>query len=294
MQHISSFLKYLEFERRNSQHTITSYQCDLKQFCEFLSSEGIRSWNNVTSKIIRAWMVKMLNHGISARSVNRKIATLKTFYKFLMREGILDDNPTEKVITPKVPKKLPVFIKEGDMDLLLDEVSFGEGYEACRDKLIIDVFYFTGMRLSELTNLKISQVDMSGGIIKVLGKRNKERIVPITRELKLSIERYLEVRNEAFPAASGDVLFLTEKGLPAYTKLVYRVVNKYLKLVSTVRKKSPHVLRHTFATALLNRGADLNAIKEILGHSNLAATEVYTHNTFEKLNTIYKQAHPRA
>jgi len=239
-------------------------------------------------------MVKMLNHGISARSVNRKIATLKTFYKFLMREGILDDNPTEKVITPKVPKKLPVFIKEGDMDLLLDEVSFGEGYEACRDKLIIDVFYFTGMRLSELTNLKISQVDMSGGIIKVLGKRNKERIVPITRELKLSIERYLEVRKEAFPTASGDVLFLTEKGLPAYTKLVYRVVNKYLKLVSTVRKKSPHVLRHTFATALLNRGADLNAIKEILGHSNLAATEVYTHNTFEKLNTIYKQAHPRA
>jgi len=294
MQHISSFLKYLEFERRNSQHTITSYQCDLKQFCEFLSGEGIRSWNNVTSKIIRAWMVKMLNHGISARSVNRKIATLKTFYKFLMREGILDDNPTEKVITPKVPKKLPVFIKEGDMDLLLDEVSFGEGYEACRDKLIIDVFYFTGMRLSELTNLKISQVDMSGGIIKVLGKRNKERIVPITRELKLSIERYLEVRKEAFPTASGDVLFLTEKGLPAYTKLVYRVVNKYLKLVSTVRKKSPHVLRHTFATALLNRGADLNAIKEILGHSNLAATEVYTHNTFEKLNTIYKQAHPRA
>ena len=294
MQHISSFLKYLEFERRNSQHTITSYRCDLKQFCEFLSGEGIESWNNVTSKVIRSWMVKMLDQGISARSVNRKIATLKTFYKFLMREGILEDNPIEKVITPKIPKKLPVFIKENDMDLLLDEVSFGEGYEACRDKLIIDIFYFTGMRLSELVGLKISRIDISGGVIKVLGKRNKERIVPITRELKLSIERYLDVRGEAFPNACGDVLFLTEKGLPAYSKLVYRIVNKYLKLVSTVNKKSPHVLRHTFATALLNRGADLNAIKEILGHSSLAATEVYTHNTFEKLNTIYKQAHPRA
>ncbi|MBI9060471.1 MAG: tyrosine-type recombinase/integrase [Marinilabiliaceae bacterium] len=294
MQYITSFLKYLEFERRNSQHTITSYRCDLKQFCEFLSEERIVSWNKVTSKVIRSWMVKMLGQGISARSVNRKIATLKTFYKFIMREGIIEDNPLDKVITPRIPKKLPVFIKENDMDLLLDEISFGEGYEACRDKLIIDIFYFTGMRLSELVGLKISQIDMSGGVIKVLGKRNKERIVPITRELKMSIERYLEVRGETFPVATGEVLFLTEKGLPAYSKLVYRIVNKYLKLVSTVNKKSPHVLRHTFATALLNRGADLNAIKEILGHSSLAATEVYTHNTFEKLNTIYKQAHPRA
>lgn len=236
----------------------------------------------------------MLDQGISARSVNRKIATLKTFYRFLIREGVLDDNPTDKVVTPKIAKKLPVFVKETDMDLLLDEVSFGEGYEASRDKLIIDIFYFTGMRLSELVGLRLSSIDLAGGVIKVLGKRNKERIVPITKELKLAIVNYMEVRKATFPNVKQDVLFLTEKGMPVYSKLVYRVVNKYLKFVSTVQKKSPHVLRHTFATALLNRGADLNAIKEILGHANLAATEVYTHNTFEKLNTIYKQAHPRA
>ena len=210
-------------------------------------------------------------------AVNRKIASLKTFFKFLLREGVLEINPTEKVVSPKMPKRLPVFVKEVEMDFLLDQVDFGQDYSGVRDKLIIDVFYFTGMRLSELVNLKISQIDFGVGVLKILGKRNKERIVPITDVLKNSLIDYFSVRSEAFPDCVSDFVFLTNKGVKVYHKLVYRVVNKYLKMVSTVTKKSPHVIRHSFATALLNRGADLNAIKELLGHSNLSATEVYTH-----------------
>ncbi len=294
MQYIDSFIKYLKFERRNSEHTIVAYECDLGQFEQYLSEQGIESWAEVTAKTIRSWVVQFLEDGLSARSVNRKIASLKTFFKFLLREGVLEINPTEKVVSPKMPKRLPVFVKEVEMDFLLDQVDFGQDYSGVRDKLIIDVFYFTGMRLSELVNLKISQIDFGVGVLKILGKRNKERIVPITDVLKNSLIDYFSVRSEAFPDCVSDFVFLTNKGVKVYHKLVYRVVNKYLKMVSTVTKKSPHVIRHSFATALLNRGADLNAIKELLGHSNLSATEVYTHNSFEQLNSVYNQAHPRA
>ncbi len=294
MQHIDSFIKYLKFERRNSPHTITAYAGDLNQFEFFLSENEIFSWSDVNAKTIRSWVVLCLDEGISARSVNRKIATVKTFFKYLIREGIVEVNPTDLVVSPKTPKRLPVFIKEQEMDQLLDQVSFGTDFTGVRDKTIIDVLYLTGMRSSELVNLKIQQINFASGVLVVVGKRNKERIIPITQTLKVSISTYLELRKDTFPDSSNMYLFLTEKGIQVYSKLVYRVVNKYLKLVSTVTKKSPHIIRHTFATALLNHGAELNAIKELLGHSSLAATEVYTHNSFEKLNSIYKQAHPRA
>jgi integrase/recombinase XerC len=211
-----------------------------------------------------------------------------------MREQILESNPAEGVVVPKKPKRLPVFVKEKEMDELLDTVPFGDDFNGIRDKFIISLLYATGMRLSEMVNLQLHNVDLSQGLIKVLGKRNKERLIPYYTELKRDITQYLSAREETFPNAETDILILTSKGKPVYPKLIYRVVNSHLALVSTIKKKSPHVIRHTFATALLNHGADLNAIKELLGHANLSATEIYTHNSFEKLNSIYKQAHPRA
>ncbi|MBS2100141.1 tyrosine-type recombinase/integrase [Carboxylicivirga linearis] len=294
MQNINSFYKYLEFEKRSSVHTLTAYKNDVGQFCDYLEEKEINNWQKVTAKIIRQWMVEMLDQGVSARTVTRKISTLKVLFRFLIREEVLESNPTDKVTTPKIPKRLPIFVKETEMDILLDQIDFGEDYSGVRNKTIIDLFYFTGMRLSELVELTISQIDFSNEVIKVLGKRNKERIVPVTKELKMALVSYINKRKQTFPEVKNKVLFLTDKGNPVYQKLVYRVVNRYLSQVSTVTKKSPHVIRHSFATALLNKGADLNAIKELLGHANLAATEVYTHNSYEKLNSIYKQAHPRA
>ncbi len=294
MQYISSFYKYLEYERRYSQYTIVTYKCDLSQFCSFLESENIVRWDNVSSKTIRSWMVTLLNDGKVPVTIHRKISALKSFFRYLMREQILESNPAEGVVVPKKPKRLPVFVKEKEMDELLDTVPFGDDFNGIRDKFIISLLYATGMRLSEMVNLRLHSIDLGHGVIKVLGKRNKERLIPYYTELKRDITQYLSARKEAFPNAETDILILTSKGKPVYPKLIYRVVNSYLSLVSTIKKKSPHVIRHTFATALLNHGADLNAIKELLGHANLSATEIYTHNSFEKLNSIYKQAHPRA
>jgi len=239
-------------------------------------------------------MVILLNDGKVPVTIHRKISALKSFFRFLMREQILESNPAEGVVIPKKPKRLPVFVKENEMDELLDVVPFGNDYDGIRDKFIISLLYATGMRLSEMVKLRLHNIDIGQGVIKVLGKRNKERLIPYYAELKNDITKYLSARNETFPHADTDILILTSKGKPVYHKLIYRVVNSHLALVSTIKKKSPHVIRHTFATALLNHGADLNAIKELLGHANLSATEIYTHNSFEKLNTIYKQAHPRA
>jgi len=294
MYHIHSFLKYIRFEKRSSEHTAIAYEGDLTQFYNFLTLEAEVDWTKVTSKHIRRWMVSMLDSNLTPRSVNRKVATLKSFFRFLMREGVIANSPTDNIITPKVPKRLPVFVHEDQMDNLLDVVEFGADYPGERNHLIIDLFYATGMRLSELTSLRIKDVDLSGDVIKVTGKRNKQRIIPFSRNMKQAIQNYLVIRNEHFPADPSSYLLLTDKGAPIYNKLVYRVVKAHLALVTTLGKKSPHVLRHTFATTLLNRGAELNAIKELMGHSSLAATEVYTHNSFEKLNSIYKQAHPRA
>ena len=286
----NKFITYLSSEKRFSEHTIKSYTTDLKQFTSFLSSEFqiIDEINEISFQIIRTWIASLLEKGINPRSVNRKISTLKTYFKFLIREGELVENPMMKVVAPKSKKRLPVFIEEDQIASLLNEVQFEEGFVGQRNKLIIELFYVTGIRLSELINIKISDVDFNNQSIKVLGKRNKERIIPLSSNVVNDLNIFIENNKQ------NKYLFTNLKGEKLYNKLVYRLVNKYIGEISSVNKKSPHILRHTFATHMLNNGADINAIKELLGHANLSATQVYTHNTIEKLKTVYKQAHPRA
>ena len=286
----NKFITYLSSEKRFSEHTIKSYTTDLKQFTSFLSSEFqiIDEINEISFQIIRTWIASLLEKGINPRSVNRKISTLKTYFKFLIREGELVENPMMKVVAPKSKKRLPVFIEEDQIASLLNEVQFEEGFIGQRNKLIIELFYVTGIRLSELINIKISDVDFNNQSIKVLGKRNKERIIPLSSNVVNDLNIFIENNQQ------NKYLFTNLEGNKLYNKLVYRLVNKYIGEISSVNKKSPHILRHTFATHMLNNGADINAIKELLGHANLSATQVYTHNTIEKLKTVYKQAHPRA
>ena len=286
----NKFITYLSSEKRFSEHTIKSYATDLKQFTSFLSSEFqiIYEINEISFQIIRTWIASLLEKGINPRSVNRKISTLKTYFKFLIREGELIENPMIKVVAPKSKKRLPIFIEEDQIKSLLNEVQFESGFIGQRNKLIIELFYVTGIRLSELINIKISDVDFSNQSIKVLGKRKKERIIPLSSSMINSLDNFIKNNHK------NHFLFTNLDGVKLYTKLVYRVVNKYIAKISSVNKKSPHILRHTFATHMLNNGADINAIKELLGHANLSATQVYTHNTIEKLKTVYKQAHPRA
>ncbi len=282
------FLHYLLHEKRYSEHTIKSYETDLQQFILFLADEfQVSSAKKVNFQLVRSWIATLLNNNISARSVNRKITTLKTYFRFLMYEDIIKASPMQKIIGPKTPKKLAVFVEEIKMDELFNKVEFGEGVVAERDRLILELFYFTGIRLSELVNLKKSDVDFSNSTIRVLGKRNKERLIPITPCIAHKIKTINNSNKSVF-------LFVSKKGTQISAKQVYRLVNKYLGMVTSLDKKSPHILRHTFATHMLNNGADINAVKELLGHTNLSATEVYTHNTIEKLKTVYKQAHPRA
>ena len=233
-----------------------------------------------------------MNDKITARSVARKLTTLKTFYRFLLKENRVENNPMSKVQSPKIQKRLPVFVEETPMNILLDNIEFTEDFEGKRDKLIINLLYSTGIRLSELINLKNRDIDIYNQQIKVLGKRNKERIIPITKELSEQLKSFSEVKNEE--NLRGEYLFVTLKNEQLYSKLVYTIVKANLSLVTSIEKRSPHVLRHTFATHLLNKGADLNAIKELLGHANLSATQVYTHNSIERLKTIYKNKHPKA
>ncbi|MBK7183769.1 MAG: tyrosine-type recombinase/integrase [Bacteroidetes bacterium] len=286
-----SFVEYLQFEKRFSPHTLVAYQTDLSQFIDYLEhTYEIKVIEEVNHSLIRSWIVDLMNHKISPRSVNRKITTLKTFYKFLLRQKIVVENPMLKIQSPKTSKRLPVFVEKEKMDTLLDNIEFGDDATGLRNKLIIELFYATGMRLSELINLKESDVDLYANQVKVLGKRNKERIIPFAAELKNLIKKYMDSK----PESSLDLLFLSDKGKKMSEKFVYTSVKMYLSQVTTIDKKSPHVLRHTFATHMLNNGADLNAIKDLLGHANLSATQVYTHNTVEKLKNIHKQAHPKA
>ena len=285
---LEKFIHFIQHEKRYSTHTITSYTIDLNQFFNFLLSDfQVKSIRKINYQLIRSWITKLLNDKISPRTVNRKIATLKTYFRFLIKEGVIEASPMQKIISPKTSKRLPVFVNEIKMDKLLDEIEFGEGYNAIRDRLILELFYLTGIRLSELINLKRKNIDFVNETIRVLGKRKKERIIPVTTDILSKIKKLTSIANSSY-------LFNSDKGKQLYQKQVYRLVNKYLSKVTSLDKKSPHVLRHTFATHMLNNGADINAIKELLGHTSLSATQVYTHNTIEKLKIVYKQAHPRA
>lgn len=291
---VQSFLNYIEYERRYSPHTVASYRNDLDQFCVFLEKEKGNEIQAAQHVEIRNWIVSLMQSNITARSVNRKISTLKSFYKFLMRRGIIRKNPLSKVLNPKTAKRLPVFVEQPGIDKLLNKVEFGEDYNGIRDKMMIELLYGTGIRRNELINLKETDVDFYNAQIKVLGKGNKERIIPVHRNLSDSIKNFMTQKRELIGRQETGYLIVQKNGKQLTTTTVYNGVRKYLDLVTTVDKRSPHTLRHTFATHLLNNGADINAIKELLGHSSLAATQVYTHNSIEKLKNIYKQAHPKA
>jgi integrase/recombinase XerC len=295
MNHKESFLQYLLIEKRYSVHTIQSYKSDLEQFFSFLRSlEHSCKAEEITSHEVRAWIVSMMDNNYNAVSVHRKISCLRIFYKYLRKESIVQNNPMEKVVLPKRKKKLPVFVAEEALDNLLDKYEFGNDFKGVLNRTIIEMLYLTGMRRAELIGLKNSDVDLSSSTVKVTGKRNKQRIIPLISSFNSRINEYTELRDEQFEKINGDWFFVTLSGKKLYDKYVYNTVRNYLSMVTTIEKKSPHVLRHTFATHMLNNGADLNSIKELLGHANLSATQIYTHNTFEKLKEVYKQAHPRA
>mgnify|MGYP000968927734 CR=1 FL=1 len=293
MDYQESFIAYLQYEKRDSSHTVTAYRKDLTQFAQFCAERaGAFDPGSVDRKLVRDWVVSLMEAGLTPRSVRRKISTLKSYYRFLMKMGHLESTPVSGIPLPKVRKKLPVFVEEPRLNHLLDDGFFGSDFPGIRDKLVITLLYGTGIRLSELLSLPVARVDLDQCQIKVEGKRNKERIIPFPMSMKGQIREYLECR-EALTGSEEGMLVVTDKGVPAYGKLIYRIVKNYLTRVTLAEKRSPHVLRHTYATHLLNKGADLNAVKELLGHANLAATEVYTHTTFEKLHGVYRQAHPR-
>lgn len=292
---LNSFLTYLLHEKRYSQHTITSYQADLIQFDDFLKETYQLNLLDAKHNHIRSYMVHLMEEKLSEATINRKISALRSFYKFLLRAGKTDQNPMLSIKAPKIPKRLPVSIETQKLDQLLDsEVYFDDSFGSKRDHLVIELLFGTGIRLAELIGLKDTDVDFYEKTIRVLGKRNKERIVPINKELINQLNSYIELKKIQNFNNNLLNLIVTNTGAKGYPKLIYRIVSSYLSLVSTNKKKSPHVLRHSYATSLLNAGADLNAIKELLGHASLSATQVYTHNSIERLKTIYKQAHPKA
>lgn len=297
-QEYNNFISYLQHEKRYSSHTILAYDIDLKQFLEFLQTQyQISVPSEATHFIIRSWIVSLMENKLDPRSVNRKITTLRTLYRYLVRQGAVQKNPMLKVQAPKTKKKLPEYVDEEKMEKILN-VSAGimDDFESVRNYLMVDFFYRTGVRLSELIGLKVSDVNLFGLTITVLGKRNKVRQIPITNSFKSILQNYLSLRTQFLAEIGGDssYFFVGNTGNKMYPGFVYRIVKSSIGQVSTGKKKSPHILRHSFATVMLNHGADINAIKEILGHSSLAATQVYTHNSIEKLKEVYKQAFPKA
>jgi integrase/recombinase XerC len=304
MMEKGKFIDYIQYEKRYSPHTVSAYRNDLDQFFSYLNLQyNISDIQEVTHPMIRSWLVHLMEEKISPRSVNRKLTTLKSFYKFLLKEGRVNVNPMRKIISPRVSKKLPSFVEKEKMAMLFETINFGTGFPAMRDCLILEILYATGMRLSELINLKETDIDFHQSALKVLGKRNKERLIPFSNKFADLLKIYLQgkkiyLERDEFQRSLGNHydhwLLITDSGKKSYPRFIYRTVTKYLSQVTTLQKISPHVLRHTFATHLLNNGAELNAVKELLGHANLSATQVYTHNTIEKLKTIYKQAHPKA
>lgn len=289
-----SFLDYLRYERNYSDDTVKAYGEDIRQFQEFGGEDvGLQSPLEVVVDVVREWMIHLMNLGYATTSVNRKLSSLRSYYKYLLRKGEVKVDPLRKITGPKNKKNLPVFVKESEMNRLLDDEDFGEGFEGCRDHLVIAMFYATGMRLSELIGLDDGDVDFAASVIKVTGKRNKQRLIPFGEELRVEMETYVKQRDESVPVRSG-AFFVRKTGERLYPNIVRKIVTRNLSKVVTVKKRSPHVLRHTFATSMLNHEAELGAIKELLGHESLATTEIYTHTTFEELKKVYNQAHPRA
>ncbi len=290
---LEQFLQHLRVEKRLSEHTLTAYKKDLEQFAEFLEKTyNLKELSQADFRMIRGWAVSLVEAELHHRSVNRKLATLRSFYGYLLRCKVISINPTQRVTALKTDKPLPQFVEEKSLLVLFDDMEFGTDFEGTRDRLILELLYGTGMRLAELLELKDNDINYYDLTLKVLGKRSKQRVIPIYKSLADLIKKYQSLKNEHFPGTN--ILVLTNKGEPAYPVLIQRIVKKYLSAVTSLQKRSPHVLRHTFATHLLNNGADLNSIKDLLGHSSLAATQVYTHNSIEKLKKIFKQSHPKA
>lgn len=286
------FIRYLETEKRYSVHTVTAYNQDLEEaFTFFIREYECTDVHLLKTTMVRSWVMFLSDANREAKSIHRKISSLRSLYKYLIRQGVVKVNPLTDITLPKLRKKLPNFVEEARMETLLDKVPFGDDFAGFRNKAMVELFYGTGMRLSELVGMDIYDIDTSRKTVKVLGKRNKERLIPVPQETLGTLMQYLEKRNDM--DTTDKALFVTEKGTRVYQKLVYNVVHQYLGTVTTQQKKSPHVLRHSYATHLLNNGADINAIKELLGHANLSATQVYTHNTPEKLKKIHSKTHPR-
>jgi len=292
---VESFIRYIQFEKRYSPKTVISYQTDLKQFENFLAKEydGTAA-QDANYGLVRSWIVSLVEDKLDNLSVNRKIACLRSYYKFLLRQEIITKDPMMKIKILKTKKKLPHFVNESDTAILLDNVNYGEGHAGQRDKIILELLYGTGMRLAELISLKEADVNLHARTIRVLGKRNKERVIPFGESLVEVIKEYKRLRNKEVSKQEHPYLLVTDDGAALYPMMVNRIVKKYLKLFTSVEKKSPHVLRHSYATHLLNKGAEINAVKDLLGHSSLAATQVYTHNSMEKLKKAFDQAHPKA
>jgi len=293
--HIDPFIDYLKYEKRYSQHTIRAYSDDLGQFFSFVQNNyGDTSITEISASFIRTWLANLKGDDMTGKTLNRKISTLKSFFKFHQRQGTIVQNPTTTLIAPKIKKRLPVYVEKKDLNLLFEHVEFADDWTGRTERLLLQVLYQTGMRLSELINLKETAVDKYHSSLKILGKGNKERILPCNTALITELEDYVAAKKAEIPGADATIVFVTKRGKKLHPRTVWGISNKYLAQVTTVDKKSPHVLRHSFATHLMNNGAELNAVKELLGHSSLAATQVYTHNTIEKLKDVFKKAHPKA
>jgi len=290
---IDNFLQYLELEKRYSPLTVELYKSDLKHFTTYLMEYDFATIREVGHLHIRSWSVYLIEQGMLPSSIKRKLSTLKTYFKFLRKNGVIEQNPMMKVIAPKAGKTLPKVIEKKNLTRLFEQIEFGDDYNGVRNRLILELLYGTGMRRAELINLQLDNLDLHHQRIKVFGKGSKERLIPIAPYLMNLMQDYLRVRGEHFPE-SPPYIFLTEKGKKTYPKIIYNIVHRHLSLISTAEKRSPHTLRHSFATHLVDNGADLNAVKELLGHASLASTQVYTHNSIQRLQKVYEQAHPKA
>ncbi|MDQ6844006.1 MAG: tyrosine-type recombinase/integrase [Bacteroidota bacterium] len=290
---IQEFLNYLTFQKRYSQHTITSYHNDLSGFFDFIAIQyNSLSLPDISASVVRSWLASLKEEKVSSKTINRKISSLKSFFKYHLKQKNITVSPMSAISALKVSKRLPSFIGDKDMSTLFNYVDFPETWDGKTNRLLLQIFYSTGMRLSELINLKESQVDKSNGVIKVLGKGNKERILPVNNKLLIDIDNY--IADKKLTGQLSNFLLVNKKGRNLYPRYVYRVVKQYLGIVSTNERKSPHVLRHSFATHLTNNGADINAVKELLGHASLASTQIYTHNSIEKLREVHKFSHPKS